>query len=146
MSKISEIKAAQLAARKAKDAFTATVLTTIIGEAEMVGKSLANRESTDAEVVTVLKKFEKNQLENVKLFTERGISTEDALKEIAIIRQFLPKKLDDVQVKKDIEDLLISENLLKEQKSLGPITKLLKQHYKDQFAGQQVSNIFKGML
>ena len=59
MSLIIEIKSAQLAARKARDSFTASSLTTLIGEAEMVGKN-AGREVTDAEVVAVLKKFVKN--------------------------------------------------------------------------------------
>jgi len=52
MSKLQDIKTAQLNARKNKVASVASLLTTVIGEAEMVGKN-ANREVTEAEVIKV---------------------------------------------------------------------------------------------
>ena len=47
-------------ARKMKYTATATLLTTLYSEAQMVGKNDGNRETTDAEVVAVIKKFVKN--------------------------------------------------------------------------------------
>jgi len=152
MSKILEIKAAQLVARKAKNTTTASLLTTVIGEAEMIGKSAGNRESTDAEVLAVLKKFEKNMLETIGYLTS-GQSTSDFLvdkiniveAELEIIRQFLPTKLTDLQVQKDIGSIMTERNLVNEPKSLGIITKELKVKYGEQFDGQQISTQFKGM-
>ena len=57
MSKLQEIKAAQLTARKERNTFKASLLTTLIGEAEMVGKSAGNRPSTDEEVLQVLNMY-----------------------------------------------------------------------------------------
>ena len=56
---LNKIKADQLAARKAKDGLATALLTTLIGDAEMVGKN-AGRLVTDEEVVAVIKKFIKN--------------------------------------------------------------------------------------
>ena len=50
MTLFSQIKADQLAARKAKDGLKATLLTTLIGELTAIGKNDGNREVTDAEV------------------------------------------------------------------------------------------------
>ena len=55
---LAEIKAKQINARKARLS-TATLLTTLIGEAEMVGKN-QGREVTDSEVLAMIKKFIKN--------------------------------------------------------------------------------------
>lgn len=145
---IETIKAAQLAARKARDAKTATLLTTIIGEAEMVGKSAGNRVSTDAEVLQVLRKFEKNQVENQKIYIDRRLpeAVAEAEFEIEVIRSFLPTKLTDLQVLKDIGTVMTEKGLAREVKSMGIVTKELKAKYGDQFEGQQVSTIFKNML
>ena len=148
MNKIEELKLNLLNARKEKDKSLTLLLSTIVGECSAIGKSAGNRESTDAEVLQVLKKFEKNQLENVQIYAkvgdvERRIQAET---EIAIIRQFLPAKLSDAQVLDDIKFLIGANGLALEQKSLGIITKSLKEKYGDQFDGQQVSTVFKGLL
>ena len=149
MSRIQEIKDAQLAARKARDGVRATLLTTLIGEAEMVGKSDGNRESTDAEVLSIVKKFEKNLNENIKLYTGdngRLIALTYAKHELEILKEFLPQKVSDEQVRSDIEFGISVENLPRELKSLGAINKALRQAYGEQFDGQQISRIFKSMI
>jgi uncharacterized protein YqeY len=142
---ISKIKAAQITARKAKDAIRSTLLTTLIGEAEMVGKSAGNRASTDAEVLTVLKKFEKGMVENIAIYTKNDMRERLQLaeQEITIIREFLPQKLSDDQVMADIIAIMREQNLSAEQKSMGAVTKALKPKYGDQFDGGQISTVFK---
>ena len=145
---LNDIKSAQLVARKAKYQVAASLLTTVIGEAEMIGKNAGDRPTTDAEVIQILKKFEKNMLENLKIFNERDMKDQiiSVMTELTIVRQFLPEKLTDLQVEKDIGTVMQKLSLAKEQKSMGPITKELKAKYGDQFDGQQVSTQFKQML
>ena len=50
---IENLKEDQLIARKNRDQIKATLLTTLIGEAEMVGKNTGNRSPFDEEVVSV---------------------------------------------------------------------------------------------
>lgn len=148
MSKITEIKTAQLEARKARLSETATLLTTLVGEAEMAGKNAGNRAPTDEEVLVVLKKFEKNMLENLRIYGERNLTDRifETQKELDIVRLYLPAKLTNLQVEKDIGTVMQKLNLAKEQKSLGIVVKELKAKYGEQFDGQQVSGTFKQML
>lgn len=57
---LSRIQADALTARKARETHKGTFLTTLYSEAKTVGKDDGDRESTDAEVTAVLKKFLKN--------------------------------------------------------------------------------------
>jgi len=146
MSKLQEIKTAQLDARKNKFTSVASLLTTIIGEAEMQGKNKGNRAPTDAEVMDVLKKFEKGMIETLGYLKPGDARIVDVEGELKIVRAFLPAKMTNLQVQKDIGTVMTKFNLAKEQKSLGVITKELRAKYGDQFDGQQVSTQFKQML
>ena len=57
MSLIAQIKSAQLQLRKDRATVHAAALSTLIGEAETIGKDAGNREVTDAELTALLKKF-----------------------------------------------------------------------------------------
>lgn len=145
---LQRIKAAQLEARKSRDALTATLLTTVIGEAVMVGKSDGNRESTDAEVLQVLRKFEKGMNESIGYL--QNTDNKEALAvvqaELEIIRKFMPTKISDAQVQQDIVEVVKRLNLPWEQKSMGAVVKELKSKYGEQFDGQQVSGQFKLLM
>ena len=148
--KLQEIKDALLHARKIKHKDTAALLSTIVGEAEMQGKNDGNRAPTDAEVLQVLKKFEKGMLETIKFLQIAGNDNQDKInyveREIKIISQFMPKKLADEEVLCDIKFIIGAHGLPYEQKSMGELTKHLKLKYCDQFDGKQVSTIFKSLL
>lgn len=149
MSLLQDIKDAQLVARKARNGVRATMLTTLIGESAMIGKSDGNRESTDAEVLEVMRKFEKNLKANIELYKgDNGklIATLYAKQELELLAEFLPQKITDEQVKYDIENVICEYQLDRVMKSMGVITKALSQIYGDQYDGAQVSTIFKGML
>ena len=145
---ITHIKAAQLDARKARLPETTALLTTMIGECEMAGKNAGNRAPTDAEVLQVLRKFEKNMLENLSIYKARGMHDQVLVvqKELDTVRLYLPQKLSDEQVQKDIRDVLANMSLPYEQKSMGPVVKELKAKYGEQFDGGQVNTQFKAML
>ena len=70
MSLLAQLKKDSLLARKAADGVRATLLSTLIAEAEMVGKNAGNRESTDDEVQQTIRKFLK--AEGVALRDDRG--------------------------------------------------------------------------
>lgn len=146
---LTNIKAAQLDARKARLTDTASLLTTVIGEAEMVGKNVRNGAPTDAEVLQVLRKFEKNMIENVHIYQERQMQKQldEVVKELDTIRLYLPQKLTDLQVQKDIGTAMQKLGITAPtQKDMGAIVKELKTKQGEQFDGQQVSTQFKAML
>ena len=70
MSLLTQLKKDSMLARKAVDRVRATLLSTLIGEAEMVGKNAGNRESTDEEVQQMIRKFLKNNQEAVAVIKD----------------------------------------------------------------------------
>jgi len=94
---IEKIRQDSLAARKARDTLKATFLVTLLAEASKVGKDDGNRESTDSEVVAVVKKFAKNNEMTLASVGTAEASTEvrKALEmEQAILAAYLPKQVD----------------------------------------------------
>ncbi len=148
MSILTKIKADQLLARKLRNIATASLLTTVIGESEMVGKNAGNREPTDAEVIGVLRKFEKNLKENLVIYDARHISAKatDTVFELLILEKYLPSKLTNSTIREDIRSVINEKNLPFEQKSMGTVVAVLKEKYGDQFDGRQVSSQFKECL
>lgn len=142
---LTELKALQVDARKRRDGTRSTLLTTIIGEAEMRGKNDGNRATTSEDILTVLRKFEGNLKDNLALYTAKQVSKdilETVQVELDIVRSLLPKEIDALVIRRDILEL----KLPMEQKSLGKIIPTLKTLYGPQFNPQQVSAIFKEML
>jgi uncharacterized protein len=96
MSLIKRIQEDQLRARKAKHSAEADLLTTLLSEAQAPGFNDRKRESTDDEVVTVVKSFIKNIELTLKALAEketRAIRTIEVVKlttEREILQRYLP--------------------------------------------------------
>ena len=131
MTLIEEIKQKQIAARKAGSA-EASLLTTLLGEAAMVGKN-AGRETTDQEVVAVVKKFIKNIDETVSALSSRGQDAASFLAERSILERFLPLQL--------TEHVLV--NIAENHKSMPEFMKFLKENHAGQYDGKLASIVAK---
>lgn len=146
MTILADIKQEQLSARKNRDSIKATVLTTLIGEAVMVGKNDGNRESTDAEVVGVIKKFIANATEilgildgdvKVKPFEIDKLKTE-----IAILNSFLPQQLSETELSDAIARIIETTGAAS-LKDMGKIMKALKDQYSGKYDGAQANALIK---
>lgn len=137
---ISQIKAAQLAARKLRNQVAASALTTLIGEAEMVGKN-AGREVTDAEVVAVVGKFIKNINETLKALPVNDARSSAYLEELRIFEAFMPQQLDAMQLEMTIAGITAAVG-----KNTGAIMKELKAGFSGQYDGRQASEIVKRLV
>jgi uncharacterized protein YqeY len=109
MTLMEQIKVKQVQARKS-GSIEASLLTTLLGEAAMVGKN-AGRETNDAEVVAVVKKFVKNIDETVSALTSRGQDAATFVAERDVLEQFLPVQLSEnalIEVRdlKNLNDIL----------------------------------------
>lgn len=133
---LNEIKKHQLNSRIAKDNTKTALLTTLIGDAEMVGKN-AGRETTDDEVVAVIKKFLKNNAEFQKHLTADAAGLVNLKVEQTILESYLPQQLSEVEL-----DVIISNKFagdLKPQK--GAIMKFLKENYAGKYDGATASKV-----
>ena len=140
---IEKIKIAQLQARKMKQTVAANLLTTLLGEAEMVGKNDGNRAPTDAEVVAMVKKFLKNANETAALI-KHPEAREDLAYEIHLLEDFLPTQITGVALKSIIEAIIVEIGA--QPKDMGKVMALLKSRFDGQYDGKEASSVVKEVL
>lgn len=152
MSLLNDIKAKQLELRKAQmhDRIDRNVeislLTTLFSEASVPGKA-AQRESTDAEVIAVIKKFVKNNDECMMLAGDRrDCDWCDRLTiERDVLNLFLPKQLTADELKEIIGGF-VAANGIAGPKGTGLVMKMLKEQYEGLYDGKIASDIVKMVL
>lgn len=149
MSLIDTIKAASLQARKERNAKRAALLSTLLGDAQMVGKNNGNRETTDGEVVAIIKKMINNTNETINILNkseQEGTSgVADLTEEVAVLTTFLPAQLTATALTNIISNI-IALNEAASIKDMGKIMKALKEQYDGQYDGTEASAIIKSRL
>lgn len=145
MSLIKTIQKDYLAARYAKDTLKSNLLSTLLGEAQAIGKDAGNRDATDAETVAVIKKFIKNaeitsQAALASIQTNKMASIQNAANEIKILTTYLPQQLSEEDVK------LIIARRANEGDNMGQVMNHFKENYAGQYDGKMVSTYAKVML
>ena len=138
MSLLSQIKAHQLNARKIGNAIASNLFTTLIGEAAIIGKNAGNRETTDTEVVAVIKKFIKNIDETVNALQSRQQNCDQFIQEKTLLSEFLPVQLTETE-------LTVIAMDHKEQ-GMPKFMKYLKDNHAGQYDGKLASTIAKGIF
>lgn len=145
---IDKLKDNQLIARKAKNEIATSLLTTLYSEAGIVGKNNGNRQTTDDEVISVIKKFMKSANENKEIYTKSN--NQEKLKvidsEIIILNSYLPESISEEKIGEAINEILTQQNLPKEPASMGKIMKELKNKFGATLDGALASKIIKTTL
>ena len=138
MSLLQLIKSDALEARKRRYTSTVTTLTTLIGELETYAKNTGH-ETTDADVVTFLKKTIKNIDETLKTLEFSGDNrVHKLLAEKDMLERYLPRQLNEAELKAVIEGFIAAGTT-----SVGDAMKLLKTQYNGQYDGALASSILK---
>ncbi len=137
MSLLAQLKKDGLLARKAGEGVRATLLSTLIAEAEMVGKNAGNRESSDDEVQGTIRKFLKNNQEALAVIKDearRAVLADEA----AILAAYLPPMADEAAVR-----ALIAETVAgladRSPKSMGAVMAALKAKFGTGFDAKQAN-------
>ncbi|MFY0656146.1 MAG: GatB/YqeY domain-containing protein [Neptunomonas phycophila] len=146
MSLIATIKADQLQARKNKDEVLKPLLTTLLGDAQAVGKNDGNRESTDAEVIATVKSFLKKIKETLDAISDKGGDATVTLQEKAALEAYLPKQLSEEELTAIVSSHVDSHVEDKSMKSMGIVMGHLKSTYDGQYDGQLASNVVRKVL
>lgn len=145
MSIIQQIKAKQLEARKARENETAACLTTLIGEAEAVGKK-SNREVTDDEVFAVIKKFIKGMDETMQILGDTHPQLEFVKHEKSVLEAFLPKQLSNDELAAEVNAIHAGLLSAGEKVDVGSIMKVLKTRFGANYDGKAASTLIKAAL
>lgn len=148
MKLIEKIKMEQLQARKENQTIKKSLLTTLYSEALNVGKTQGNRDSTNDEVISIVKKFIKNTEQNIEIYikNEKEEAKNIAIQELNILKSYLPQapSMDDVMIK--VEELMDMNNWKKEPSVIGKIMKELKTIYGSSLDGGAISKKLKDWL
>ena len=137
---IEQIKADQLTARKARQKTAASILTTLIGEAEAIGKKADNRAPTNQEVLATIKKF----IKGIDEVLTHSIKDELATKEKQILEGYLPKQMEIPELQDKISEI-IKENHY-QMKQMGMVMKELKEKYNGLYDGKVAMEHVKIMM
>ena len=144
MSLLAQLKKDSMLARKAADGVRATLLSTLIGEAEMVGKNAGNRVSTDDEVQQTIRKFLKNNQEAVAV-----IKDADRLailgQESAILTAYLPPMASEAEVKAFVAET-VAGLADRSPRQMGVVMGALKGKYGSSFDAKQANAWVKEAL
>lgn len=144
MSLLAQLKKDSMLARKAADGVRATLLSTLIGEAEMVGKNAGNRESSDDEVQQTIRKFLKNNQEALAVIkdAERRAALEQ---ESVILTAYLPPLASEDEVKAFIA-ATVAGLAERSPKQMGVVMGALKARYGTSFDAKQANAWAKAAL
>lgn len=141
MSLINKIKEDQVEARKQRLTAKASLLTTLLGEASIVGKN-AGRETTDEEVVAVVKKFVKNIDEclNVETNSEKIAALTI---EKAHLNHYLPVQITEEQMLEIIKRIRADKGSKLEMKD---VMQAFKAQFAGMYDGKVLSEVTKNYL
>jgi uncharacterized protein YqeY len=144
MSLIAQLKKDSLLARKAADSLKAALLSTLIAEAEMIGKNAGNRESNDDEVQQTLRKFLKNNQEALAVIKDEARAAPLRI-EAEILASYLPPMATEAEVKAVIAEALAT---LTERgpKAIGTVMGALKSRFGSAFDARQANAWVKEAL
>ena len=137
-------------ALKAKDKNiypTLRLIVSAIKDAEIAGRTKGQKEITDSDIKSILKKMIKQRNESCEVYKKAGRTEllENETKEIGVIEKFLPKQLNDEETKKICEDVIKTVGATS-MKDMGKIMGVLKSKHADSLDFSKVSGIIKGLL
>ena len=137
-------------ALKAKDKNTYPTLrlaVSAIKDAEIANRTKSQKEMSDSEVTSILKKMIKQRNESCEVYKKAGRNEllENEKKEIEVISVFLPKQLSDEETKKICEEAIKSSGA-SSMKDMGKVMGILKSKNADTLDFSKASSIIKDLL
>ena len=137
-------------ALKAKDKNTYPTLRLVVSaikDAEIAGRTKGQKEISDSDITTILKKMIKQRNESCEVYKKAGRNEllENETKEIEVINAFLPKQLSEDETKKICADVVKSVGA-SSMKDMGKVMGALKSKYSDTLDFSKVSSIIKELL
>jgi len=135
---------------KAKDKNTYPTLRLVVSaikDAEIAGRTKGQKELSDSDITSILKKMIKQRNESCEVYKKAGRNEllENETKEIEVISFFLPKQLSEDETKKICEEAIKSSGA-SSMKDMGKVMGILKSKHADSLDFSKVSLIIKEIL
>ena len=137
-------------ALKAKDKNTYPTLRLVVSaikDAEIAGRTKGQKEISDSDITTILKKMIKQRNESCEVYKKAGRNEllENETQEIEVINAFLPKQLSEEETKKICADVVKSVGA-SSMKDMGKVMGVLKSKHANTLDFSKVSSIIKELL
>jgi|TARA_B110000914_G_C15241766_1_gene344455 uncharacterized protein YqeY len=150
MSLKQQIKSKLNEALKAKDKNTYPTLRLVVSaikDAEIAGRSKGQKEVTDSEITSILKKMIKQRNESCEVYkkAERKELLKSETREIEVISTFLPEQLSEEETKKICQETVKAVGATS-MKDMGKVIGTLKAKYADTIDFSKVSSLIKELL
>lgn len=134
-------------AMKARDTLKSLVLSLL--RADIMNVALAKKKNTldDDEVISVIKKQIKQHQDSIEQFTKgnRPDMAEKEIRELAILKSYLPPELPAEEIKKIIEEVVIVTDA-KDIKDMGKVMKEVTARIAGKADGKLVSDMVRQLL
>ena len=135
---------------KSKDKNTYPTLRLVLSaikDAEIAGRTKGQKELSDSDITSILKKMIKQRNESCEVYKKAGRNEllENETKEIEVISFFLPKQLSEDETKKICEEAIKSSGA-SSMKDMGKVMGILKSKHADSLDFSKVSLIIKEIL
>lgn len=145
---VEKLKADQLNARKEKNEVRASLLTVLYSELINVGKNDGNRQPTDQEAISLIKKFVKTADQNMDLYGKVGKleAVECVKKELKILKEYLPVSPNEEDLRNKVKEIVATLELSKDKSSFGKIMSELKSFYGSSLDGAIASKIVRAEI
>ena len=137
-------------ALKSKDKNTYPTLRLVVSaikDAEIASRTKGQKEMSDSDIKTILKKMIKQRNESCEVYKKAGRDEllENETKEIEVISFFLPNQLGEEETKKICQEAIKSCGA-SSMKDMGKIMGILKSKHADTLDFSKVSSIIKQLL
>lgn len=140
---IERIRTDLLAARKAREAVSTKLLTTLLSEAQRAGFDDGKRFSTDTEVMATIKKFIKNT--NEVIDAQGGTAGNTQAQELDLLNGYMPSQLSDAELSAAITRIIAKIDG-PSLKHMGAVMAELKNEHDGSFDGKAASAEVKAQL
>jgi len=126
---------------------TLRLVISAIKDAEIAGRTKGQKELSDSDITSILKKMIKQRNESCEVYKKAGRNEllENETKEIEVISFFLPKQLSEEETKKICEEAIKSSEA-SSMKDMGKVMGALKSKHADTLDFSKVSLILKKLL
>lgn len=145
MTMMETLRNDMIEARKGTDSVRKNLLITLFSESQMVGKNKGNRETTDDEALTTIKKFVGNTEETLRFMAERNVDSSSQQHELAILQSYLPHQLTEAELTLAIA-AIVATLPERSAKAMGAVMAQLKAQYGVNYDGKQASALVKSAL
>lgn len=142
---LDDIKNDSLQARKDRDTVKTSLLVPLYSEAVRVGKDNGNRQSTDEEVIAVVKKFVKNIEQTILDMEKIGRDISLQKQELSLLRNYLPKQMSHEELESAVDSIMSGLDEVT-PKAMGKIMGELKTRHGGTYDGKMASQVVRNKL